>query len=189
MSLRTLLLGIALSSLLTGCLSLSTPSLERTWQGRFSISATTPQRQENHSGRFLLTHSEIPETILDLKTSLGNTIARVSQTPSQVSLEAVGSPTRYAKNAETLLMQTFGFSVPIDGLEYWIDGETIPGYHAQTTPSLRPYSEIRQNGWVIHYESFDTTGLPKRIRLQRDPTDTTPALSILLLISNRNDGS
>lgn len=189
MSLRTLLIGITLSSLLTGCISLSTPILEQTWQGRFSISATTTQTQENYSGHFILTHSSAPETILDLKTSLGNTFARVSQTPKEVSLEAIGSPTRHAKDAETLLLKTFGFSVPIDGLEYWIDGNIVPNQQAFTSPPSPPYTEIRQNGWIIHYESFDSSRLPKRIRLQRDATDTTPAISILLLISNRNDHS
>ena len=57
---------------------------------------------------------------------------------------------------------------------------------AQTTPQFKPYKEIRQNGWLIRYESYDTNGLPKRIRFEREASIDSPALSILLLISDRH---
>ena len=183
---RHLIAVVAAAFILNGCVSLSTPDLEQSWQGRFSASATFQGKQENHSGRFNLTHSEEQQTtILDLKSALGNTIARVQQTPDQATLNAVGSQTITAHNAESLLLQTVGFSVPVQGLQYWINGETVPGMIAKTQPQSRPYQKIEQNGWLIQYESYDNNGLPKRIRLQRRSTDTTPALSIVLLISER----
>lgn len=184
---RLLTAILAAAFVLNGCVSLSTPDLEQSWQGRFSASATFESKQENHSGRFNLSHSEQQQTtVLDLKSALGNTIARVQQTPNQATLSAVGSRTVTAVDAESLLLQTVGFSVPVQGLQYWINGETIPGMIAKTQPESRPYQRVEQNGWIIQYESYDNNGLPKRIRLQRNSTDTTPALSIVLLISERS---
>ena len=104
------------SALLTGCVSLSTPTLDQSWQGRFSISAQSPTARENHSGRFTLSHSGQSLTVLDLKSPLGNTLARITQTPKVVSLDALGSSTVEASDAEALLLKTLGFSVPVQGL-------------------------------------------------------------------------
>jgi outer membrane lipoprotein LolB len=174
------------SALLTGCVSLSTPTLDQSWQGRFSISAQSPTARENHSGRFTLSHSGQSLTVLDLKSPLGNTLARITQTPKVVSLDALGSSTVEASDAEALLLKTLGFSVPVQGLQYWLDGNPIPNQEAQTAPSTRPYRQIKQNGWIIQYENYDEAGLPKRIRLERGASETAPAISILLLISARN---
>ena len=165
MSLRTLTLISVMALGLTGCVSLSTPDLEQSWQGRFSISAESATNRENHSGRFTLTHTSDVLTILDLKSPLGNTLARITQTPKNISLETLGNPTIEASDAESLLLETLGFSVPVEG---------------------PPYRQIEQNGWLIQYENYDESALPKRIRLQRPNTENSPSISILLLISNRN---
>ena len=185
MTLRNFLMALLLCSSLSGCVSLWAPSLEQSWQGRFSIVAQGHSNRQAHSGRFYLTHSDTPTTILDLKSSLGNTIARVTQTSQSASLEAVGSQPLQAKNAQELMMQTFGFSVPIDGLQYWIDGKTVPNKTAQTKPLKPPYQEIIQNGWIIRYENLDSEGLPRRIKLLRTETLESPSLSIVLLITER----
>ncbi len=189
MSFRTFLTGAVFITLLSGCVSLSTPDLQQSWQGRFSISAESAQHRENHSGRFILTHSSAPLTILDLKTALGNTIARVTLSDTDVSLQTVGRPEYRADNVDNLLIQTLGFSVPVEGLQYWLEGSPIVGVSAQTTPQSKPYKEIQQNGWLIRYESYDAKGLPKRIRFEREASIDSPALSILLLISDRHHDS
>lgn len=186
MSLRTLTLISVMALGLTGCVSLSTPDLEQSWQGRFSISAESATNRENHSGRFTLTHTSDVLTILDLKSPLGNTLARITQTPKNISLETLGNPTIEASDAESLLLETLGFSVPVEGLQYWIDGIPVPGSYAKTLPDKPPYRQIEQNGWLIQYENYDESALPKRIRLQRPSTENSPFISILLLISNRN---
>lgn len=185
MTLRNLLTVLLLCSSLSGCVSLWTPSLEQSWQGRFSVVAQSHSNQQAHSGRFYLTHSDSPITVLDLKSSLGNTIARVTQTPQATSLEALGTQPLQARNAEELMLQTFGFTVPIDGLQYWIDGKMIPNQKALTKPANPPYQEIAQNGWIIRYEALDSEGLPKRIRFLRAESPSSPSLSIVLLITER----
>lgn len=175
-----------LTVLLTGCVALSTPELEQSWQGRFSVTAQSELKNENHSGRFSLTRSGTELTVLDLKTSLGNTIARITQTPEDVSLESVGASTLHANNAEDLLIQTLGFSVPVEGLQFWIDGAVIPGVESVTDPSVPPYKHIKQNGWTIDFESYDANGFPKRIKLLRNSSEQAPMISIILLISHRD---
>ena len=66
MTFKLIATGIA-SILLTGCVALSTPELEQSWQGRFSLIARSASQQENHSGRFTLTQANTDLTILDLK--------------------------------------------------------------------------------------------------------------------------
>lgn len=180
--------GIA-SIVLTGCVALSTPELEQSWQGRFSLIARSASQQENHSGRFTLTQANTDLTILDLKSALGNTLARITQTPTEVSLETLGNPTVYANDAESLLLKSLGFSVPVDGLNYWIDGKVIPNQAASTIPSAPPYNQVKQSGWLITYENYDESGLPKRIRLTRKATSFAPSISILLVVSSRDHDS
>lgn len=189
MTLRNLFTVLLLCGSLSGCVSFWTPSLEQSWQGRFSVVAQSQSNQQAYSGRFYLTHSDSPITVLDLKSSLGNTIARVTQTAQATSLQALGAQSQQARNVDELMLQTFGFSVPIDGLQYWIDGETIPYQQAQTKPVNPPYQEIVQNGWVIRYETFDSEGLPKRIKFLRAESPNSPSLSIVLLITERNHDS
>lgn len=170
---------------LTGCVSLSTPKLEHSWSGRFSLSAQSSTQQEHQSGHFELTNAT-SQTVLDLKSALGNVIARIEETDSYASVEALGKDKVTATDLNTLMRQTLGFTVPVTGLPYWIEGEPAPGSVAQTQPTSPPFSQIVQDGWNIRYETRDSAGAPRRIRINREADETTPALSMTLLIQERH---
>jgi outer membrane lipoprotein LolB len=170
---------------LTGCVSLSTPKLEHSWSGRFSLSAQSATQQEHQSGHFELTNAT-SQTVLDLKSALGNVIARIEETDSYASVEALGKDKVTATDLNTLMRQTLGFTVPVTGLPYWIEGEPAPGSAAQTQPTSPPFSQIVQDGWNIRYETRDSAGAPRRIRINREADETTPALSMTLLIQERH---
>ena len=85
-----------------------------------------------------------------------------------------------------MMRQTLVFTVPVTGLPYWIEGEPAPGSAAQTQPASPPFSQIVQDGWNIRYETRDSAGAPRRIRINREADETTPALSMTLLIQERH---
>lgn len=74
---------------------------------------------------------------------------------------------------EALLEEVIGWSLPIDGLEYWIRGMPHPGadYSRRIDAQGRGRS-ISQDRWDISYldyfEDRPEPQLPRRIRLERD---------------------
>ena len=163
---RRLVFVMIFSSFLVGCMSLQTPHLEKLWQGRFSLSVRSATIDNHQSGHFLLSHTPAVLTVLDLKSALGNTLA----------IKAL--------DAQTLMKTALGFSVPINGLEYWLDGQASPWSKAETVPDKAPYETIIQNGWTITYLAY-VNGLPSRLRLTRAETSDNPAISMTIVINSR----
>ena len=184
MQIKHLVLLTVSSLTLVGCVSISTPELEQSWGGRFSLSAQSPSQEEHQSGHFELT-SDSSHTVLDLKTALGNVIARIEETQTYASVETLGYDKITAADLDALMRQTLGFAVPVKGLPYWIEGRLAPDNIAQTQPASPPYTQIIQNGWDIRYETRDSKGAPRRIRIFRAADATTPAISMTLLIQER----
>ena len=154
---RRLVFVMIFSSFLVGCMSLQTPHLEKLWQGRFSLSVRSATIDNHQSGHFLLSHTPAVLTVLDLKRAL---------------------------DALTLMKRAVGFSVPINGLEYWLDGQASPWSKAETVPDKAPYETIIQNGWTITYLAY-VNGLPSRLRLTRAETSDNPAISMTIVINSR----
>lgn len=181
---RRLVFMMIFSSFLVGCMSLQTPHLEKLWQGRFSLSVRSATIDNHQSGHFLLSHTPAVLTVLDLKSALGNTLARIEQGQDYAQLQAVGIDTIKAQDAQTLMKTALGFSVPINGLEYWLDGQASPWSKAETVPDKAPYETIIQNGWTITYLAY-VNGLPSRLRLTRAETSDNPAISMTIVINSR----
>ena len=177
------------SLLLTGCLSMSPMTPIKEWNGRFSLIAQNDQHKENHTGRFSLMQTADQTQIFDLKTALGNTLARIELSVDEVRVQAIGQKEVVGQDPEALMTQLLGFSVPIHGLAFWIDGDTIPNVEATTDPAQAPYDAIQQMGWVISYRHLDETGLPRRIIFERKQTSLAPALKISLIILERRHGT
>ncbi len=175
---------LAMISVLSGCVSLSTPELGRQWDGRFSLSVSGNGFNENQTGRFALTRDAAQTTILDLKSAIGTTVARIEQHAHYAQLQAVGVPAQKADDIHALMQSTLGFTVPVDGLEFWLDGQPIPGEPVLATPSTPPYRQLEQNGWQIQFLSYENNA-PKRLRLSREASDGAPAISMTLVINSR----
>ncbi len=189
--LKKLCLTIASVSclLLTGCLTTSSLTAVNYWQGRFSVIAQSADHKENHSGRFSLTTTNNASQVLDLKTALGNTLARIEYARDSISVQAVGIEETVGKDSNALMSDLLGFSVPIDGLAFWIDGQVLPNTVYESEPNTAPYQHIRQLGWDITYRQYDDSGLPRRIVFERQATTSSPALKITLIILERRHGT
>ena len=83
-----------------------------------------------------------------------------------------------AASPEVLLEREIGWSVPLQGLRYWVVGAPAPGGPA---PELEiddhgRLARLGQAGWTVVYERYDDLdglALPKRIRFSNDAVDAT----------------
>ena len=175
-------LGLLSVVVLSGCMSLPKESLLSSWQGRFSVSVQNLQQINHESGRFELSLFPKDHLILDLKTPLGGTLARVEQFPSFVRLQALGQSPIEAPNSHDLMMQMLGFSVPIKGLTYWLNGIPDPTSPYNSQPQSFPYDRIEQDGWCIEITSRFQDSRPQKIRLIRAVTNNQPEITLTLVI-------
>ena len=83
-----------------------------------------------------------------------------------------------AASPETLLEQEIGWSVPLQGLRYWIVGAPVP----DVAPSKMELDDrgrlarLEQAGWTVVYEQYgavDGLSLPERIRFSNASVDAT----------------
>ncbi len=74
----------------------------------------------------------------------------------------------YASDAETLMDEHFGWSIPVDGAEYWIRGLVAPN----STPKFVNRDEVgqllemEQDGWrinVLRHGSVNNLALPSKL--------------------------
>lgn len=75
-------------------------------------------------------------------------------------------------SATSLIYRQTGWQVPVENLRYWARAMAVPG---QTQISRHDQQgrlqELKQSGWVIHYESYQEAGLlemPRKMRLEHE---------------------
>jgi outer membrane lipoprotein LolB len=162
--------------------SLSTQT-NRAYRGRFSVRYTDVNgRPRNAYGNF--DWQEQGDTVtLQLLNPFGQTLAIVTSSPSAATLELPNRQPMTADDVGTLMRNALGFSLPVEGLRYWLQPSPAPTSHAKTVPDPQVQSrlkEIDQDGWTIQYVSYadaPETGV-KRVDLTR----REPPLDIKLVL-------
>lgn len=122
-----------------------------------------------------------PDYRIDLSGPLGQGRVVVQGAADTVSVQTQDGQRWSAADADTVLEQSLGVQLPVNGLRYWIRGLPAPG---STPPQLQTDAQgrltrLEQNGWIIEYASYTTVGsleLPGRITARRSD------LSVKLLI-------
>lgn len=110
---------------------------------------------------------------LELSGPLGQGAVRMSGDGAGVTLERADGLRDWAEDADALLARNTGWTLPVSGLRYWVQGKAVPERPAdwERDADGRPL-RLRQDGWDIRYSSYqDQPGgapLPKRIDLERD---------------------
>lgn len=144
--------------------------------GRLSIRYQEDGSEQSLHGSF--NWSQQPGRILvSLLSPLGNTLATIESTPSQTILRQPGKAPQVASDVDTLTAQTLGWPLPVAGLRHWLqgfasDGDGLvnsDGRHAIAAPSTLPQTS-EQNGWRLHYASWNHDAAPphpRRLDLQR----------------------
>lgn len=170
--------------LLSGCITTgSIDAPQSQWQGRFSVRADNGNAQVSHTGNFRFFEIDSNHRVLELGSRIGTTLARIEEKDSHASLQALGMNEIEGRNAQELMQLSLGFSVPIDGLPYWIQGQCKPDVPCQVQPQTLPYELIEQSGWKVQYR-YDTNGIANRITLTRKQSEFAPAIHLTLLVQS-----
>ncbi len=138
--------------------------------GRVSVRNT----QHSFSGNVHWQHMQ-DEDILLLLSPLGQAVAEIRKDADGVSLVTAKEEAFYARNVEELTDEILGWCLPLNGLQYWIQGA-----HSPVSVAVIELDDedrivaIRQDGWQIVYvryfvdQSEQTAVRPRIIELQLD---------------------
>ena len=151
-----------------------------TWQalGRISVrlnneawSASLQWRQQRQ------------DYFLRLIAPLGQGTYEITGNNEGVFLRTAKNEVYKANDPETLMEGTFGWSVPLAGLSYWIRGLPEPESRIERLllDQQGHITDLAQSGWRVSYSAYNDTGgydLPARIALQNDK------LKVRLVIKN-----
>jgi outer membrane lipoprotein LolB len=121
---------------------------------------------------------------IDLIGPLGQGRVAVQGDEHVVSVQTQDGQQWTASDADTLLEQSLGVRLPVNGLRYWVRGLPEPG----APPRIELDGEgrlirLEQNGWIIEYPAYVTVArfdLPTRIVARRQD------LSVKLVIEQWN---
>lgn len=142
-------------------LNLSKPPEAFRLEGRVSVKSG----EENFSGGMLWRHDRREESLL-LRTPLGQGVAELQGTPEGVSLKDAEGRQYVADDAETLVRQVVGMTLPIKGLTWWVVGHPRPGarYVAEADQQGR-LAVLRQDDWRIEFSRYGTHAAPRRAQV------------------------
>ena len=118
--------------------------------GRIAIQ----DQDQRFSGSFRWQHLAISDEIL-LFTPLGQAVAEITKDHDGVRLITSKLEAFYANDVESLTEEVLGWRLPLDGLQYWIQGTHSPATAAEKDLDNKDQVvAIRQDGWKIHYSSY-----------------------------------
>lgn len=160
-----------------------TTQTSRAYHGRFAVQYVDQNgQQRNAYGNFDWRETDSTVT-LQLLNPLGQTLAVITSSPADATLELPNRQPLTADNVSTLMQQALGFALPVEGLRYWLQPSVAPTSRAHTKTDQQDPSrlaQIEQDGWTIDYVAYadaPATGV-KRVNLTRDD----PPLEIKLVL-------
>ncbi|MDP2433383.1 MAG: lipoprotein insertase outer membrane protein LolB [Pseudomonadota bacterium] len=135
-------------------------------EGRVSLKAN----EESFSGGMTWRHAAGRQELL-LSTPLGQGVAELRGDELGVELRDSEGRLRRAADAETLVRQSLGLTLPLKGLAWWVVGNPRPGvpYQAEADAEGR-LALLRQDGWHIEFSRYARTGghfLPGKLVARR----------------------
>lgn len=88
-----------------------------------------------------------------------------------VTMQVAKDKLVHADSPEILLQKSFGWSVPVSGLKYWIRGIPVPDRRINKLllDDNGRVSEMEQSGWHVSYSNYTSQGsveLPGKIVMQ-----------------------
>lgn len=131
-------------------LALAKPPESFRLEGRVSVKSG----EENFSGGMLWRHDRQEESLL-LRTPLGQGVAELQGTASGVTLKDGEGRQYFAEDAEQLVRQVVGMTLPVRGLAWWVVGHPRPQseYEAEADANGR-LALLRQDDWRIEFSRY-----------------------------------
>lgn len=151
-------------------------SLLRSWSlhGTLAVRPT-----DGDASRVTMRWRQSPDSYLvRFMGPLGVGLFEVEGTATAVEARFPDGRRASAASPEALLEQEIGWSVPLQGLRYWIVGAPVPD-GAPLKMELDDQgrlARLEQAGWTVVYERYgalDGLSLPERIRFSNESVDAT----------------
>ena len=155
------------------------------WDGRFAVKVTglTNTQNQGGSGGFTLTQEELKD-ILEIRNPMGGSIAKITITPGEASLERDGQVIT-AIDADSLVQNTLGLPLPARGLSDWLRGQIRPGSNASVERNSKgQVSKIDQDGWNLVY-NWDNANRLEKLTMTR--SSNVGSIDIRLVFDRPND--
>ncbi|MDJ0832161.1 MAG: lipoprotein insertase outer membrane protein LolB [Gammaproteobacteria bacterium] len=122
---------------------------------------------------------------IKLEASLGQGLVLLEKNGHEVKLTTSEGETFYGSNAQQVLWQSTGWSIPIEGLVYWIKGINHPdSAYLPLIDHQGRATSLQQDDWQINFleyrdarlEQFNNPALPRKMYMKREKV----ALKILI---------
>lgn len=173
-----------MSLLLSGCATLETPrdaSLQDSVAGlgqiqSVSLEARLGIRTTDSSDTARLSwQGDFNHQHVELLSPLGSVVAVLEHDGDGARLTLSDGRVLQAADSSELTSQALGYSLPLEGLPWWLLGQSMPGI-----PSALVYDsngvllQQEQAGWLICYDRWRTVGglsLPGQVKLTRGPLE------------------
>ena len=108
---------------------------------------------------------------IDLTGPFGSGFVRLRQDRFGAEMRDRDKNVYRAKDVQTLLYQTTGWDLPLQGMKYWVLGLSMPGHQAEKHIDSRGrLLTLKQLGWHIRFIQYQTHAgleLPRKIFLSR----------------------
>lgn len=135
-------------------------------EGRVSVKAN----EESFSGGMTWRHTTQQQELL-LRTPLGQGVAELRGDGQGVELRDSEGRLHHAADAETLVHQALGVTLPLKGLAWWVVGNVRPEAPYQAEPDGEGrLAVLHQDGWRIEFSRYARVGgrfLPGKLVARR----------------------
>ncbi len=93
---------------------------------------------------------------IDLHGPLGRKVAVIEGIEGDVQLNTSKGDNYSAADPEALMQKLFGYSLPVDGLRFWLRGIPDPqqNYSSLELDDFGRLRQLNQAGWVIDYNRY-----------------------------------
>ena len=169
------IVAVSVLLMLAGCASTAPTLTQRpaqaahadyTINGRIAVK----YNGERSSANLHWTHHDEADDIL-LLAPLGVTVAHIWHDATGMKLDASGKHYE-ARGSDELMQRVLGWSLPLDGLQYWVRALPRPSAKFEEQRDERGrLSKLQQDGWNISYTRYAAEGadsLAMRMMLQHE---------------------
>lgn len=165
-------------------------STNRSWSLRGRVALHTEDRGWQASLRWVKSKSG---QRIQLSGPFGGGVVTLQQNEDGVVLRDSRGNEYMDRDTERLLQRVTGWQLPVNGLQYWVRGRTIPGKDAEVElDNQGRLKRLRQNRWDIRYLAYARYAqlqLPRRIFMSRPMNDGSGlSLEIRLALNSWQSG-
>ncbi|MDH3343270.1 MAG: lipoprotein insertase outer membrane protein LolB [Gammaproteobacteria bacterium] len=183
-------LVLLLAALLVGCAThsvapaLDAEAVDRLWESRqaqlgelagWQMKGRVAVKSEQDSWSASMSWQQQAEAFdIRFSSMLGQRMAQLKGDALTASLYLPDDRVLSASNVSELLDDELGWSVPMDGLRYWLVGMPAPmavGKSNKALDELGRLQWLEQSGWRIEYQRYRAAGIlevPKKMVLTRN---------------------